>query len=129
MPAAIAVSWPYTIKEIDNNSLMYRLSGERFMSEGNTPNCGAPAAFDTLSTDQFLKLIGDRVKTQRMKIKMSRKRLSEQSGVSERYLAQLESGQGNISIALLRNVASAIDTKLEHLMSDQGGTTQTHTQR
>jgi XRE family aerobic/anaerobic benzoate catabolism transcriptional regulator len=39
---------------------------------------------------------------------MSRRELSELSGVSQRYLAQLESGAGNISIALLYQVAAAL---------------------
>lgn len=50
---------------------------------------------------------------------MSRKRLAEVSGVSERYLAQLESGQGNMSIALLRKVTSAIGMSLGALMSQE----------
>jgi len=50
---------------------------------------------------------------------MSRKRLAEKSGVSERYLAQLEAGQGNMSIALLRKVASAIDLQLQVLMAEE----------
>jgi len=38
--------------------------------------------------------------------------------VSQRYLAQLESGSGNISIALLYRVAEALDLSLESLVSD-----------
>lgn len=47
---------------------------------------------------------------------MTRRILSHDSGVSERYLAQLESGQGNISILLLRDVSRALDIRLESLM-------------
>jgi len=75
---------------------------------------------ESLSTEQFLNLVGSRVKNQRTLISMSRKLLAQKSGVSERYLAQLECGQGNISIALLRNVAIAIDVSLEQLMSARG---------
>jgi XRE family aerobic/anaerobic benzoate catabolism transcriptional regulator len=49
---------------------------------------------------------------------MSRKILARDSGVSERYLAQLESGQGNISIVLLRQLARALDTPVETLVFD-----------
>jgi XRE family aerobic/anaerobic benzoate catabolism transcriptional regulator len=38
--------------------------------------------------------------------------------VSERYLAQLESGRGNISILLLRDLAAALDTPLDALVQD-----------
>jgi len=47
---------------------------------------------------------------------MTRKLLARDSGVSERYLAQLETGQGNISILLLRQIAKALDTPVEALV-------------
>ena len=47
---------------------------------------------------------------------MSRKLLSRETGISERYLAQLESGRGNISVLLLRQVARAIGAPLEELV-------------
>jgi len=72
---------------------------------------------DSLSTDEFLSVVGQRVRRQRAEKGMSRKRLAEVSGVSERYLAQLESGQGNMSIALLRKVTAAIGMSMSALMS------------
>ena len=74
-------------------------------------------SLDTLSTEEFLKVVGLRVRSQRAITRMSRKRLAEVSGVSERYLAQLESGQGNMSIALLRKVTGAIGMSLSTLLS------------
>ena len=74
---------------------------------------------DTLSTDDFLQVVGLRVRRQRAEKGMSRKRLAEVSGVSERYLAQLESGQGNMSITLLRKVTTAIGMSLGDLMSQE----------
>lgn len=47
---------------------------------------------------------------------MSRKVLAKVSGISERYIAQLESGKGNVSIVLLRRVAQAIGAHLEDLI-------------
>ncbi len=72
---------------------------------------------DSLTTDEFLSVVGQRVRKQRAEKSMSRKRLAEVSGVSERYLAQLESGQGNMSIALLRKVTTAIGMSMGLLMS------------
>lgn len=79
----------------------------------------ATPLLDTLSTDEFLLVVGQRVRRQRAKKSMSRKRLAEVSGVSERYLAQLESGQGNMSIALLRKVTKAIGISLGNLMAEE----------
>lgn len=74
-------------------------------------------SLDSLPTEEFLRVVGLRVRSQRSTMSMSRKRLAEVSGVSERYLAQLESGQGNMSIALLRKVTTAIGMSLAALLS------------
>jgi XRE family transcriptional regulator, aerobic/anaerobic benzoate catabolism transcriptional regulator len=47
---------------------------------------------------------------------MSRKVLAKVSGISERYIAQLESGKGNVSIVLLRRVSIAMAAHLEDLI-------------
>ena len=49
---------------------------------------------------------------------MPRRVLSELSGVSPRYLAQLEAGEGNISILLLQRVAAALDLKVGALLAE-----------
>ncbi|MDP4835666.1 MAG: helix-turn-helix transcriptional regulator [Burkholderiales bacterium] len=67
---------------------------------------------------EFLELVGSRIKKIRKEKKITRKLLSEQSGVSERYLALLESGKGNVSIALLRQVAQSLDVEPEILVSN-----------
>lgn len=53
---------------------------------------------------------------------LPRRALSELSGVSPRYLAQLEAGQGNISVLLLARVAAALDLRVEQLLGDDQGT-------
>ena len=64
----------------------------------------------------YLAALGERVREGRARRGMTRKILARDSGVSERYIAQLESGHGNISILLLRQLASALDTPLEELV-------------
>jgi XRE family transcriptional regulator, aerobic/anaerobic benzoate catabolism transcriptional regulator len=64
----------------------------------------------------FLEQLGQRVRTLRSLHGMSRKVLAKVSGISERYIAQLESGKGNVSIVLLRRVSNAIGTPLEDLI-------------
>jgi XRE family aerobic/anaerobic benzoate catabolism transcriptional regulator len=66
----------------------------------------------------FLMRLGDRVKEERARRGMTRKILARDSGVSERYIAQLESGQGNISILLLRELARALDVPLDVLVRE-----------
>jgi XRE family aerobic/anaerobic benzoate catabolism transcriptional regulator len=57
----------------------------------------------------FLTALGRRVRERREGLGMTRKLLAQQAEVSERYLAQLESGDGNVSIMLLRRIAGALD--------------------
>ena len=57
---------------------------------------------------EFLSLLGDRVREMRAVCGMSRKELARQSGISERYVAQIEAGKGNVSIILLLRIANAI---------------------
>jgi XRE family aerobic/anaerobic benzoate catabolism transcriptional regulator len=64
----------------------------------------------------FLEQLGQRVRTMRALRGMSRKVLAKVSGISERYIAQLESGKGNVSIVLLRRVSNAIGAQLEDVI-------------
>ena len=64
----------------------------------------------------FLEQLGQRVRTMRALRGMSRKVLAKVSGISERYIAQLESGKGNVSIVLLRRVSGAMGAHLEDLI-------------
>src|SRR6202022_2206147 len=64
----------------------------------------------------FLEQLGQRVRTMRALRGMSRKVLAKVSGISERYIAQLESGKGNVSIVLLRRVSNAMGAHLGDLI-------------
>ncbi len=70
------------------------------------------------SDAEYLRRLGDRVREARARRGMTRRILSRDSDVSERYLAQLETGQGNISILLLRQVAQALDLPLHSLLHE-----------
>ena len=64
--------------------------------------------------DAYLARLGERVRAWRTEHGMSRKSLALASGVSERYLAQLEAGQGNISVARLIGTAFPYATLIEN---------------
>jgi len=71
-----------------------------------------------LDDGDFLQAMGKRVREARERRGMSRRALSESAGVSERYLAQLEGGEGNASVVLLRRVAAALSVSLTDLVGD-----------
>jgi XRE family aerobic/anaerobic benzoate catabolism transcriptional regulator len=72
-----------------------------------------------LTGDAFLLSLGTRVRELRNRRGMTRKTLAHQSDVSERHLAQLESGEGNISILLLRRIAAVLSVSLEELFAPE----------
>ena len=66
----------------------------------------------------LLARVGERVRKARELKGMPRRRVSEASGVSPRYLAQLEAGAGNISIGLLQRIAIALGYRIEWLIGE-----------
>lgn len=74
----------------------------------------------------FLHALGRRVRELRDKRGVSRKQAARESGVSERHLAHLESGEGNISILLLRRVARVLGVSLGDLLSNHEDETNEH---
>ena len=68
------------------------------------------------SDPQFLAGLGRRVRDAREHRGIVRRVLSKSADVSERYLAQLEAGEGNASVVLLRRVATALGVQLSDLL-------------
>jgi len=71
--------------------------------------------------DGLLQALGERVRDARARRGMTRKILARDSGVSERYLAQLEAGQGNISVLLLMKIAHSLNVPLADLVREHNG--------
>ena len=73
---------------------------------------------DEISSEDtlFLSELGSRVRELRERRGMSRKLLARESKVSERYLAHIESGNGNISVMLLRRVAAALGVTVSEVL-------------
>jgi XRE family aerobic/anaerobic benzoate catabolism transcriptional regulator len=94
---------------IDNSQL--ELSPETPLPA--TPSAAAEAA-------AFLKKVGENVRRVRAERGLTRKALSVRSDVSERFLAQLETGTGNASILVLRQIADALGVSTGSLL---GGST------
>jgi XRE family aerobic/anaerobic benzoate catabolism transcriptional regulator len=67
----------------------------------------------------FLHETGQRLRRLRSRRGVTRRDLARRSGVSERYIAQIEAGSGNISILLLRRIAGPLGVKLAEMLADQ----------
>lgn len=66
----------------------------------------------------LISRLAERVRAARVQMGLPRRELSERSGVSPRYLAQLEAGEGNISVLLLQRVATALNVRIEDLLAE-----------
>ena len=69
--------------------------------------------------DDFLSSLGKRVRELRNRRGLTRKIVARDADVSERHLAQLEMGEGNVSIVLLRRIAAALHVSLVDLFSPE----------
>ena len=68
------------------------------------------------SDSEYLRLLGETIRAARARRGMTRKMLAGQSGVSERFLAQLEGGTGNASVLILRQISHALNLSLEAML-------------
>lgn len=84
-----------------------------------------PAARDTAEAaaerHPFLAALGQRVRQQRERLGLTRKAMARSAEVSERHLANLEYGVGNVSVLVLVQVARALHCPLAELLGDSAG--------
>jgi len=82
---------------------------------------GRPDSRTAGERDPYLTHLGERIRSLRAARGMSRKDLARGADVSERYLANLETGTGNASVLLLRQVAGALDVPLPVVLAEVDG--------
>ncbi|MBD8049316.1 helix-turn-helix transcriptional regulator [Limnohabitans radicicola] len=66
----------------------------------------------------FLEALGERVRTLRSRQGMTRRAVAVAADVSERHLANLEYGTGNVSVLVLLQVSHALQCSLAELLGD-----------
>src|SRR5688572_10925310 len=72
-----------------------------------------------MNHDSLLSQIGGRVRNRRTSMGWTLREVADRSGVSSRFLSDLEAGKGNISVARLADVARALDAPLVSLMPSE----------
>jgi XRE family aerobic/anaerobic benzoate catabolism transcriptional regulator len=77
----------------------------------------AAEAQEATSRDELLASLGALVRALREKRGLTRRQLAQSSGLSERFLADLESGSGNISVARLAQLAQALGSRTGALLA------------
>ncbi len=71
-----------------------------------------------VSRDPFLVVLGERVRRLRLLRGDTRRSLAQAARISERHLANLETGQGNASVLLLKQLAVALDCSIAELVGE-----------
>jgi XRE family aerobic/anaerobic benzoate catabolism transcriptional regulator len=84
----------------------------------------AAALHDEAADVEFIHALGRRVREGRARRGISRKALALNADVSERYLAQVENGETNPSIMVLRHIATALGFSLMELLDAQQESTE-----
>jgi len=97
-----------------------QLRGPMTAAPTSKPRLGDINDPTTARGDTFATAVGGLVRRARAKRGMTRRQLAAQSGASERYLAQIESGQGNPSVAILKAIADALDVPATELLPRNG---------
>jgi XRE family transcriptional regulator, aerobic/anaerobic benzoate catabolism transcriptional regulator len=69
-------------------------------------------------SDDILRALGRRVRALRLARSWTLRDVADRSGVSPRFLVQLEAGEGNISVRRLADLARALDTTAGALLVD-----------
>src|SRR4051794_27123145 len=88
-------------------------------SPAKTSSSSSGADELSAADSQFLTAFGKRVRELRERRGLTRKLLARAANVSERYLGQLESGDGNVSLILLRRIASALNVTLGDILTPE----------
>ncbi len=69
--------------------------------------------------EPILERLAGRVRARRHELSLTLRELGERSGVSERFLVQLEGGRANVSVTRLEDIARALGTSAADLLSDR----------
>lgn len=67
--------------------------------------------------ERLLRELGAAVRARRGELGLTMRALAKKAGVSERFLAQLEAGEGNISVARLEDVGEALGSSAAELLA------------
>jgi XRE family aerobic/anaerobic benzoate catabolism transcriptional regulator len=85
---------------------------------GNNKEIAPPSSDDKISG--LTMEVAQRVRAMRSRRGLTRRNLAHHSSVSERYLAQVENGEANVSLALMARIAEALGVSLGSLLPIDG---------
>ena len=75
-----------------------------------------PASGETVAVEALTRGVGVLVRQGRTRHGLTRRALAAATGISERYLAQLEGGSANVSLNLLARIGAALGVSIHALI-------------
>jgi len=81
-----------------------------------------PASRPAHPSSDILTTLGSRTRRLRLAQELTLRALASRSGLSLRFLMDVEAGRGNISVKRLAELAAALHTTAAELVTDDGGT-------
>ncbi len=75
-----------------------------------------PASGETVAVEALTRGVGALVRQGRARHGLTRRALGAATGISERYLAQLEAGSANVSLNLLARIGAALEVSIHALI-------------
>lgn len=79
-------------------------------------SCNSKQSAACNTAEECIAQIAHRIKDCRVRLGLTRRLLSVHSGISERYLSQIEAGKANISVALLWRITQAMDVDMHEVL-------------
>lgn len=68
--------------------------------------------------DLDYKRLGNRIREERLKLRLTQERLAEELGISDSYLGQLERGERSMTLETLVKLTNRFGTTIDYLMQD-----------
>ncbi|MCX7150881.1 MAG: helix-turn-helix transcriptional regulator [Rhodocyclales bacterium] len=97
---------------------------DRMETKAKDESTATARLIDEAADAEFIRALGVRVREGRARRGISRKALALNADVSERYLAQVENGETNPSIMVLRHIGAALGFSLMELLEPQQDSTE-----
>lgn len=69
-----------------------------------------------MNKEKLLKIFGKNVKISRIKRDLTQEKLAEIMSVSQNYIASIECGRANMSLAKILELSKFLDTDIENLL-------------
>lgn len=63
--------------------------------------------------EEIIKVVGENIRIERLRRRLSQERLSEMAGITPQYLSHIENGKVNPSVIIIYKICKALDLKLE----------------